>query len=64
MHHKPQIRHQTGCRSLFFSTGAKCDACDTLQDLEVVGVDFAEVEAGGFFGGDGKIMVISCFWFK
>jgi hypothetical protein len=64
MHHKPQIRHQTGCRRLFFSTGAKCDACDALQDLEVVGVGFAEVEADGVFGGDGKIMVISCFWFK
>lgn len=49
MHHKPQVRHQTGCRSLFFSTGAKCDACDALQDLKVVGVGFAEVEAGGDF---------------
>ena len=43
---------------------SKCDACDALQDLEVVGVGFAEGEAGGVFGGDGKIMVISCFWFK
>ena len=51
MHHKPQVRHQTGCRSLFFSTGAKCDACDALQDLKVVGVGFAEVEAGGDFRG-------------
>jgi hypothetical protein len=35
--------------AVYSSAGAKCDACDTLQDLKVVGVDFAELEVGGDF---------------